>query len=63
MYNTCRSACRYCYANYNAGTVDANFAMHDPHSPLILGKAGEDDVICEREMISCRDSQVSLSDL
>jgi len=58
MYNTCLNGCRYCYANYSRNTVDGNFAKHNPHSPLISGEVGKDDIIKEREMKSCRNAQI-----
>ena len=62
MYNTCRNGCRYCYANYSKNTVDGNFSKHNPLSPLISGDVGEGDKINEREVRSCRDSQMRLFD-
>ena len=29
-YNTCKNGCVYCYANYSAASVAANYARHDP---------------------------------
>ena len=49
MYNTCKSGCRYCYANYNKNAVKGNFAKHNPHSPLISGEVGEEDKITPRK--------------
>ena len=34
-YNTCKTGCRYCYANYNPRTVAGNFRRHNPQSPFI----------------------------
>jgi hypothetical protein len=60
MYNTCLNGCRYCYANYNPQAVAANFARHDPGSPLLAGAVGEGDKIGERAAGSCRDPQTRL---
>jgi DNA repair photolyase len=62
MYNTCLNGCRYCYANYSKGTVEGNFALHDPFSPLLCGAIGCDDKINERAVKSNRDSQTKLFD-
>ena len=59
-YNTCKSGCRYCYANYSANSVDGNYAGHDPTSPLISGGIGEHDRISERDARSCRDMQLRI---
>lgn len=32
QYNTCRHGCRYCYATFNAKTVETLSARHDPAS-------------------------------
>jgi len=47
-YNTCLNGCRYCYANYRLHAVDGNYAMHDLHSPLIVGDVGDEDRVTER---------------
>jgi len=62
MYNTCRNGCRYCYANYSHGSVDANFAKHNPNSPLISGEVGADDVVYDRTVHSCRDFRLLLNE-
>ena len=35
-YNTCKTGCRYCYANYNPKTVEGNFGRHNPLSPFLV---------------------------
>lgn len=62
MYNTCKNGCRYCYATYSDKTVKRLSSEHDPHSPLISGQIGKDDVIKERDMHSCRKCQLNLFD-
>ena len=58
MYNTCRSGCRYCYANYNMNAAGGNFSKHNPLSPMMSGEVGDGDKISVREAKSCRDAQV-----
>lgn len=59
-YNSCKNLCKYCYANYNANTIDANFQAHNPTSPLLYGEAGDMDKITERKVQSFRDVQMRL---
>lgn len=61
-YNTCKNGCKYCYANYSCKTVEKNFNMHNPASPLLFGEVGEGDVIRDREVKSFKDSQITLFD-
>lgn len=63
MYNTCRNGCRYCYANYNQNTVAGNYAKHNPLSPLLSGELGEGDKVNERNVKSCRDTQMRFDSL
>ena len=60
-YNTCGHLCRYCYANYDANTVKANMARHDPESPLLIGRLTPEDQVYETKQESWIDPQLSLS--
>lgn len=62
-YNTCKHGCLYCYANYSQNTVKKNAIAHNPNSPLLFGEIGEDDVIKERAIKSCKDNQITIFDL
>lgn len=59
-YNTCAHGCIYCYANYNQALVHQNLALHDPHSPFLIGHARENDILKEAKQESYVDSQLSL---
>ena len=59
-YNTCKNGCVYCYANYSQKIVYNNCQSHDPKSPLLFGSVGQNDVIKQREIRSCRDCQMKL---
>ena len=59
-YNTCGHLCRYCYANYDARTVRANMARHDPASPLLVGHLMPDDQVRDAKQRSWRDGQLSM---
>ena len=48
MYNTCKHFCKYCYANYDEGSVKDNIKNHNPKSSLLVGELNSDDVIKER---------------
>lgn len=54
-YNTCKNACRYCYANFSDERVDSCCRMYDPHSPLLCGKITPDDKITERRLKSLKE--------
>jgi hypothetical protein len=63
MYNTCKTGCRYCYANYNKKAVEVNFAKHNLLSPLISGEVGDEDKINDRGVKIYRDLQMQIFDL
>lgn len=51
-YNSCLNGCLYCYANYNKSAVPSNNAMHDPASPIIIGKVTPEAKITDRQIAS-----------
>ena len=55
-YDTCSHGCLYCYANTDMGTVYRNRVLHDPSSPLLIGRIGEDDIVKERTIRSFKES-------
>ena len=59
-YNTCGHLCRYCYANYDADTVQKNRTAHDPHSPLLIGHLTPDDQVHDAKQESWIDRQTSM---
>lgn len=58
-YDTCGHFCRYCYANYNHENVVKNMRLHDPNSPLLVGKLNEGEVIHQAKQESWTDSQIA----
>lgn len=59
-YNTCMHLCRYCYANYDRKSVEQNYRMHDPYSPLLTGNIRPEDQIHDAKQESWIDGQLSL---
>ena len=54
-YNTCKNGCRYCYANFSPETVESNFRLYDPDSPLLCSPPVTPmDKITERKVKSLK---------
>ncbi|UCF99112.1 MAG: DUF1848 domain-containing protein [Spirochaetaceae bacterium] len=47
-YDTCLHNCLYCYANSSYHTAVQRHRLHDPRSPLLFGRLGEQDQLLER---------------
>ena len=60
MYDSCLNGCKYCYANHSPVTVQKNFNLHDPSSPLLYGTIGPEDVVKDRAMESCKVRQLNM---
>jgi len=58
VYNTCLHGCKYCYANYNQGIVERNYASHDSLSPLLIGGVADEDKITSRIITSFKGNKV-----
>ena len=54
IYNTCLHGCKYCYANYNQGSVAKNHQLHDPIAPLLIGKVSDEAKMTERVLASLK---------
>ena len=58
-YNTCKSGCKYCYANHSKESVVQNAEKYDVYSPLLCGEITSKDRVTERKMVSLKQSQLS----
>lgn len=47
-YNSCKSFCRYCYANFDENKDKENCLLHSDDSSLLVGEIKSGDVIKER---------------
>ena len=59
-YNTCGHFCRYCYANSDRQAVLQAMKLHDPESPLLIGRLRPEDRIREAKQVSYIDPQLHL---
>jgi hypothetical protein len=50
VYNSCTHGCLYCYANYDLDIAQRNRALHDPSSPLLIGRLRRGDRVVERDV-------------
>lgn len=60
MYDTCANGCKYCYANHAPASVRRNLQAHDPASPLLCGRPTPEDIIKDRGVASCKETQERL---
>lgn len=54
-YDTCLHGCAYCYATYSFARAKKNAAIHDVHSPLLIGRPTEADIVTVRSVKSFRE--------
>ena len=47
-YISCKSFCRYCYANFDENKVNENSKLHNDDSSLLVGEIKSSDIIKER---------------
>ncbi len=59
-YDTCGHFCKYCYANSNHENVVKNMRLHDPNSPLLIGKIRDNEAVCKAKQESWIDSQLTI---
>ena len=59
-YNTCGHGCIYCYANYDQESVSWNRKLHDPSSPLLIGRLNPGDTVREAKQETYIDPQLRL---
>lgn len=60
IYNTCQNGCKYCYANHSLSSVNNNFLLYDPTSPLLCSSLSENDKVSDRPVKSQKDNQLNL---
>ena len=59
-YNTCRTGCKYCYANDSNDRVSDNWQKYNPQSPLLCAKITAEDKITERKVMSLKEKQINI---
>ena len=59
-YDTCGHFCRYCYANCSKENVKRSMKLHDPDSPLLVGRVREGETIYPAKQESWLDRQLTL---
>lgn len=57
-YNSCGHGCIYCYANYDNCMVQRNMSLHDPNSPLLIGKRDKNDIVRDAVQVPFKDEQI-----
>lgn len=62
-YNTCKSGCKYCYANYSEKSVLKNNMNYDVNSQLLCSRLMEEDKVTERKVKSLKERQMSIFEL
>lgn len=62
MYDTCIHGCTYCYATAGLESAQKKHQMHNPKSPLLIGRLQGDETITDKKIRSGRDIQLSLFD-
>ncbi len=65
-YDSCPSECLYCNANRGMEDVKANYALHDPASPLLIGHLKPEDTLLkgvQNSFLLHDGKQISLFDL
>lgn len=60
VYGTCGNGCLYCYANQDGVPVGRGSALHDPASPLLVGRLSADDDVTDQRCASLKSRQFSL---
>lgn len=59
-YDTCGNGCLYCYANGEGAPIGRASPLHDPASPLLVGRLSPADKVTDRLCASHRSRQLSL---
>jgi hypothetical protein len=62
-YDCCMHLCAYCYANVSQSRVEKNIKKHDSSSPLLIGRAKQDDRIYDADVKSIINRQLSIFDI